>query len=267
MHSKLLPTSFIEKSLTGNRRRIRAENSAPGQMTADRKSKIEEHRVAFFAKLRPFRALQQVYTPGAVRMLAAESAARDETATAPAAEEVCLWLPSQLPEHERKNGCERSLPIMEAKLQESQCRDALVGIRLKLHAKGHLIAFRNENVTGQVRVTRSRSLIDHLGVRVDALARKYTDALAAMHVLRGADYAPQLRKLEKADLRLEGEGDPNETEAAKSDRSAAKKLRKIGGRPARDAPTGATPVLAWIWSAPGALDDGEKHLHECEYSS
>ncbi|KAJ6450350.1 hypothetical protein C8R47DRAFT_1329898 [Mycena vitilis] len=171
-------TAFLTAGLQleDAQRRIKAETSAPGQMTADRASKIEEHRVAFFAKLRPFRALQQVYTPGA-----------------------------------------------------------------KLHAKGHLITFRNANVMGQVRATRSRSLIEHLGVRVDTLARKYTDARAAMHVLRGAHYAPQLRKLEKGDLRIEGEGEANESDAAKSDRSAAKKLRNIGGRPAREAPTGTTP--------------------------
>ncbi|KAJ6489350.1 hypothetical protein C8R47DRAFT_1071693 [Mycena vitilis] len=257
-------TAFLTAGLQleETQRRIRAETAAPGQMTADRQSKIEEQRMAFFAKLRPFRALQEVYTPGAVRMLAAESAQRLDDTPAPAAERVSLWLPSQLPERERKDGCQGNLPAMEAQLRESQCRDALVGIRLKLHAKGHLIAFRNANVMGQVRVTRSRSLIDHLGVRVDTLARKYTEARAALQVLKGTDYAPQLRKLDKADLRIEGEGEANESQAATSDRNASKKLRNIGGRPAREAPSGTTPVLSWIWSAPGALDDKEKDLHE-----
>ncbi|KAJ6515153.1 hypothetical protein C8R47DRAFT_961598 [Mycena vitilis] len=261
-------TAFLTAGLQleDAQRRIKAETSAPGQMTADRASKIEEHRVAFFAKLRPFRALQQVYTPGAVRILAAVGQARDSSTPAPAAENVALYLPSQLPEAERKAGCQGNLPEMEARLRKSQCRDALIGIHQKLHAKGHLITFRNANVMGQVRATRSRSLIEHLGVRVDTLARKYTDARAAMHVLRGAHYAPQLRKLEKGDLRIEGEGEANESDAAKSDRSAAKKLRNIGGRPAREAPTGTTPVLSWIWTAPGALDSAEKDLHEFEWS-
>ncbi|KAJ6449815.1 hypothetical protein C8R47DRAFT_999092 [Mycena vitilis] len=256
-------TEARDISLTDlRRRRIKAETAAPGQMTADRQGKIEEHRVAFFSKLRPFRALQEVYTPGAGRMIAAQNEKRAADTPAPAAENVLLWLPSQLPTNERKNGCHGELPTMEAKLRESQCRDSLARIRLTLHSKEHLIVFRNANVMGQVRVTRSRSLIDHLGVRVDALARKYTDAREALHVLRGADYAPHLRKLEKVDLRIEGEGDANESAAATSDRTAAKKLRKIGGRPAREAPTGKTPVLSWIWTAPGALDDKEKELHE-----
>ncbi|KAJ6464311.1 hypothetical protein C8R47DRAFT_992066 [Mycena vitilis] len=261
-------TAFLTAGLQleDAQRRIKAETAAPGMMTADRQSKIEEHRLAFFSKLRPFRGLQEVYTPGAVRMLSAAGDARDNAgdnaAPAPAAENVPLYLPSQLSAHEHKWGCHGNLAEMEARLRESQCRDALAGIRVKLHAKGHLIAFRNANVTGQVRSTRSRSLIDHLGVRVDALARKYTEARAAMLILRGADYVPELRKLEKVDLRLDGDGDANESAAATSDRNAAKKLRKIGGRPAREAPTGTTPVLSWIWTAPGALDNQEEALHE-----
>lgn len=247
------------------RRRIKAETAARGQApTADRQSKVEEHRVAFFAKLRPFRALQEVYTPGAVRMLVADAEACAEDALAPNAEHVQLYLPSALPATERANGCRGNLPEMEAKLRESQCRDALSAIRVALHSKQHLISFRNANVTGQARLTRSRSIIDVIGLRVEGLVRKYTDARKALDVLKGEDYAPHLRKLEKRDLRLEGEGEVGESAAAKSDRVAAKKLRNIGGRPARDGGSEKSTTLSWIWTAGGALDDREQDLHECE---
>jgi hypothetical protein len=246
------------------RRRIKAETAAAERLTADRQSQVEEHRLAFFAKLRPFRALQQVYTPGATRMLAADAEGRNADAPAPAAEHVRLWLPSELPAHERANGCQGNVAEMEAQLRESQCRDALSNIRLKLHSKQHLIAFRNENLGGQVKQTRSRTLVNHLGMRVDIHARKYTDTHQALIILKGPDYSPQLKKLEKADLRLEAEAGVNETAAETSDRNAAKTLRKIGGRPSWEAVKTKTPTLSWIWTAGGALDDTEQDLHECK---
>jgi hypothetical protein len=175
-----------------------------------------------------------------------------------------------LPQHERENGCQGRLPEMEAQLRESQCRDALSAIRISLHSKQHLITFRNANITGQIRVTRARTLTDHIGVRIDALAQKYNNARDAVLALKGDDHGRHLRKLEKNDLRLVGEGEAGESAAARSDRTASKKMRKIGGRPARDATTEATsdkpPVWSWIWSAYGALDDREEELHECECS-
>ncbi|KAJ7770735.1 hypothetical protein B0H16DRAFT_1306944 [Mycena metata] len=244
---------------------VSAGIAAKTQLTADRQSKVEEHRIAFFAKLRPFRGLQEVYTPGAIRMLAKDAEARaaaatDTTVPAPAAENIHLWLPSELPAGERTDGCKGNLVEMEARLRESQCTDSLSAIRLALHSKRHLINFRHGNIGGQMRMTRSHSLVDQLGIRVDALANKYRQAREALLVLRGQGYAPHLRKLEKADLRLEGEEGENDTEADRSDRSAARKLRGIGGRPVRE--VGKSTVLSWIWTAKGALDSEEEELHE-----
>ncbi|KAJ6456322.1 hypothetical protein C8R47DRAFT_1227861 [Mycena vitilis] len=151
---------------------------------------------------------------------------------------------------------------MEAQLRESQCGDALSSIRLKLHSKSYLISFRHENIMGQIRVMRARSLVDHIGIRVDALARKYRDARTALLALRGAGYAPHLRPLEDHHLRLEGDVAENETAADKSDRTASEKLRGIGGRPSRDALSESNRPLSWIWTAPGALDDREQELHK-----
>ncbi|KAJ7022137.1 hypothetical protein C8F04DRAFT_971879, partial [Mycena alexandri] len=171
-----------------------------------------------------------------------------------------LWLPSELPQEERASGCKGNLVEMEARLRESQSTDSLSAIRLALHSKRHLISFCHGNIGGQVRMTRSHSIVDQLGIRVDALAAKYNDARRALLVLRGEGYAPHLRKLEKEDLRLEGEGGEHDTEADRSDRAAAKKLGSIGGRPLRE--VGKTSVLSWIWTARGALDSEEEDLHE-----
>ncbi|KAJ7040856.1 hypothetical protein C8F04DRAFT_948131, partial [Mycena alexandri] len=241
--------------LENTQRRIKAGIAATTHLTTDCAIKVEEHRLAFFAKLRPFRTLQEVYMPGAAHMLARDAEAHADDAPAPAAERVRLWLPSGLPDGERASGCQRNLPEMEARLRESQCTDALSAIRLALHSKRHLLTFRHDNIGGQIRQTRSHSIVDQLSIRIDALAAKYTEARAALSALKAEEYAPHLKKLVKADLRLEAEGKENDTEADRSDRAGARKLGKIGGRPLRE--VGKSSVLFWIWTARGALDDNE----------
>ncbi|KAJ7444055.1 hypothetical protein B0H11DRAFT_1931229 [Mycena galericulata] len=252
-------TAFLAAGLQleDSQRRIRAELAA-GTITADREGKTNEHRIAFLAKLRKFRELQRVYTPGAIRAVLVEEAQRDQDLPPVKAEEIRLYLPSQLPEAERLNGCQRGVPEMEARLREAQCTDALVQIRARLYAKGHLITFRNENLTGQVQTTRSQTLIAHVGARVAATQRKYNDAREALLTLRGSDYAPHLKKINNSDLTLDGEEREN-------DAQARDKLARIAvgshGHPARNAPA-KNKVLSWIWTARGALDDNEKELHE-----
>ncbi|KAJ7437065.1 hypothetical protein B0H11DRAFT_2255628 [Mycena galericulata] len=238
-------------------RRIKTEITG-ATMTADRESKVNEHRLSFMVKLRRFRDLQRVYTPGAIRALLAEEAARDEDAALPKAEHVRLYLPSELSEAERLNGCQRGIPEMEARLREAQCSDALGDIRAQLHAKSHLISFKNENVTGQIQSTRSQSLIAQVGARVNGNQQKYTQARRALLRLKGDGYAPHFKKLRASDLTLDGEEKEN-------DATARAKLARIGsskqGRVARNGPS-QNKVLSWIWTARGPIGLEEQDLHE-----
>jgi hypothetical protein len=255
------------------RRRIKAELAA-GHVTADRESQINEHRVAFLAKLRNFRELQAVYTPAAVRLIQAEEAARDPELPSLSPEHIRLWLPSELPAEERTgSGCQRNVAAMEATMREGQCSNALVAIRGRLHSKRFLINFRTKNLTGQKKTTRAHTIIAQLGERVEVAAHKYRDARTALTSLNGAEYAPHLKILKASDITLEGEDDRDPGAAAQSDRAAVKKLARIGGgthgQPLRnDASAHKPPGVSWIWLAQGgALDRSDEEMHECEYMS
>ncbi|KAJ7694498.1 hypothetical protein B0H16DRAFT_1485647 [Mycena metata] len=262
-------TAFLVAGLQleETQRRIKAQ-LALHTLTADHESKIHEYRIAFMAKLRKFRDLQVVYTPGAVRALAAEEARRDPELPAPHPEHIRLSLPSELTAAERNGaGCQRNVAAMEATLREGQCTNALVVIRNLLHCKRYLITFRNENLGSQKKTTRSQTIMGQLTERVDVDARKYRDARAALTRLKGAAYAPELRELKAADLTLEDEEARDPGQAARSDREAVKRLTKIGGRthaqPLRNDASAQTPAgVSWIWISPGALDDSEEGLHE-----
>lgn len=247
--------------LTGPRRRIKAQISGLTIVTADRESKLQEQRLALQAKLRPFRVLQQIYTPAAVRAVEREERSRVPEALPVKAENIRLFLPSELTDTERAAGCQEGLAEMEAKLREAQCNDALVKLRAGLHAKRHVMYWKSSNITGQNGATRSQTLVGQINDRISATATKYREARRALLSLKGADYAPHLQPLKDADLTLDGD--------IKDDESAAKKKLAMisagkGARTPRHLVGTSRTVMSWIWSASGALDATEDGLHECE---
>jgi hypothetical protein len=241
------------------RRRIIAEVKGTRLVAADHQGKIEERRTTFFKKLATFRRLQIVFMPGAQALLDAEEALRDQDTTPIAAEAVKLWMPHQVL---LQTGCVPGLRATEAKLRVAQCQNALVTLRTRLHAKRHFISYRNANITGQIQSTKAATLIGQIGERVDAAAAKYRQGWAALVELSGGpEHVPQFRALLDADVRLDGDW-------GESDGAARKKLTMIGAgrgaRAPRNQPGTSKAVMSWIWTAPGALDDAEKHLHACE---
>ncbi|KAJ7490188.1 hypothetical protein B0H11DRAFT_1719325 [Mycena galericulata] len=253
-------TAFLVAGLQleESQRRIKSEIAGHALVTADRESKIQERRLAFFAKYRKFQKLQEVYTPAAVRASEAAEAARDPDAPPIAAEKIQLFMPSALSAEEREHGCQRGIPAMEARLREAQCSDALIALRSHLHSKRHLISFRNKNVTGQVKATKSRTLIGAVGDKANAAANKYRQGRAALLKLKGPGHAPHFRELKDADLTLDGE-------EATSDTAARKKLAMLsagkGARTPRHIAGSSKRVLSWIWTAQGALESDEEELH------
>ncbi|KAJ7177592.1 hypothetical protein C8R46DRAFT_1212338 [Mycena filopes] len=241
-------------------RRIIADTGTTALMTADREGKLHDWRRALLAKIAKFRALQNVYMPGAAAAIAASEAARDADAPAPKAERIKLFMPSQMPASaDGLRGCVKGLLDMEAKLRVAQCNNSLVKLRARLHAKHHFIMFRNEHVTGQIQSTKARTLIGQIGERVEACAVKYRHARRSLITLSGEAHAARFRELRPEDVQLDG--DAGETDAA-----ARKKLAMIGAgrgaRAPRDAPGSSRRIMSWIWTAPGALDDEEARLHE-----
>ncbi|KAJ7778883.1 hypothetical protein B0H14DRAFT_3507857 [Mycena olivaceomarginata] len=173
-----------------------------GGQPATRGNAVDEHRLAFTAKLRKFHELQAVYTPAAVRMIQKEEVTARPHLPAPSAEHIRLWLPSELPAAERAgSGCQQNIVDMEAKLREGQAENALS----RLHSKRFLINFRNKNLTGQ-----RRRLVPTPSSPSLATASRYRRAstgmlVAALTSLRGWIMPSHLKILKASDLILKGE--------------------------------------------------------------
>ncbi|KAJ6463803.1 hypothetical protein C8R47DRAFT_1224959 [Mycena vitilis] len=253
-------TSFLTAGLQleESQRRIRSEAKGRSLLAADQSERVSEMRIAFFTKLAKFRKLQLVYMPAAVLELEAEEDARDPELPAPKAEDVKIYLPSGVRSATREGGCRTGLPDMEAKLREGQCRDSLRTLRTRLHAKRHLLDYRDDGgVAGQKAATRSYTLLGNIGERVDAVAVKYRRARLALIALRGRAACDGFKELTAADIQLD--------EEREIDARARRKLGEIGSkRHKRRGPalSSKEKYMSWIWTEGGGPGEDEKELHD-----
>ncbi|KAJ7458364.1 hypothetical protein B0H11DRAFT_1737877 [Mycena galericulata] len=236
-------------------RRIKAEVKGVTLVTADRSSQIQELRIAFLKKLKTFERLQLVFMPGVDALRQEAEDRRDPDVPAPKAEDIKLWMPSELTPEQRRSVCRRGLGNMEAKLREGQCTDALTNLRSRLHAQRHLITWRNANTVGQRGATRSATLIGRVGDRIARVSAKYRQARAALIALKGEDAMPQFKELRPEDVNVNIEEE--------SDATSRKKLGRLGSsKRSRNEPTMAKKSFSWIWTVGGGPGEDEASLHD-----
>ncbi|KAJ7816808.1 hypothetical protein B0H13DRAFT_1923357 [Mycena leptocephala] len=174
----------------------------------------------------------------------------------PKAEDIKLWLPSDLPAAVRRTACMRGIPEAEAKLRNAQCVDALDTLRSRLHTQKHLITWRDSGSVGQRAATRSATLIGRVGDRISRVAAKYRGARTALIALKGPAFAPQFKELKPGDMNVNAEEE--------SDALSRKKLGRLGStRRPRLEPSNARKTFSWIWTVGGGPGEDQEQLHEC----
>ncbi|KAJ7162526.1 hypothetical protein C8R43DRAFT_1086432 [Mycena crocata] len=199
-----------------------------------------------------------VYMAAAVRELEAEEDARDLELPAPQAEDIKLYLPSELKGPDRERGCRAGLAEMEAKLRQGQCDDAIDYVRNRLHAKRHLLLYRGPNVAGQKAGLRSNTLVERVGERVQVGAQKYRRAREALIALRGAEACGDYKVLSDDDIRLD--------EEQEIDAQARHRLGNIGSssRSAKrqgPALSSKEKRVSWLWTAGGGPGESDQ-MHD-----
>ncbi|KAJ7789264.1 hypothetical protein B0H14DRAFT_3503214 [Mycena olivaceomarginata] len=257
-------TAFLAAGIQieDTQRRIVSELAGMVLVTVDRDSKIQEWHHTLLTKITRFRALQMVYMPGAMDAITTAEEERDSDGPPPKPEHIKLWMLSEMVADGLDNmlhSCIMGMLNMEARLRVAQCENSPVGLHSRLHAKRFLIDDRNANITGQVTSTKARVLIAQIGEWVDAQAKWYQQGRAALVALKGSAAYPYLRVLAPGDVTLDGD-------SGDMDAAAYKKLAMIGAERGacapRNAPGTSKHVMSWIWTAPGAFDDEEEHLHD-----
>ncbi|KAJ7055666.1 hypothetical protein C8F01DRAFT_993960 [Mycena amicta] len=223
-------------------------------LTADRASQLDELRASFFKKLRTIEKLEEAFMPKVVELRAEEEELRDSDLPPPKAEDIKLWLPSDLSKPELSDPGMAKLGRIESMLRRGQCRDAIARLRGRIHAATHLSLFRRMHVIGQRHNTRQNTLWERIENKKQRDARKYRRAFRAMVWLEGPDFAPRFQDLKEEDL-------TNRTEEQESDAAARAKLGRAGARHVRTEPGLAKRAtrVSWIWFLGGDVDAGEVH--------
>ncbi|KAJ7446049.1 hypothetical protein FB451DRAFT_1292009 [Mycena latifolia] len=255
------PSSFVKAGLQveESQRRIKAEVKGGTLVTADWGSQIQEMRNSLLKKIRMFERLQQVFMPGVETLWEAAEEARDVEQPAPKAEDIKLWLPSELTPTQRRAVCRRGVAEVEAKLRHGQCTDSLNTVHSRLHAQCHLITWRNANSVGQRQTTWSATLIGRVGDLIGRVADKYRAARTALIRLKGESHAPEFKELLAEHLKVHA------AEANDSDAKSRAKLARLGtsSKQARNEPssTGKT-TFSWIWTVGGEPGEDESVVHD-----
>jgi hypothetical protein len=95
--------------------------------------------ISFLRKLKTFKTLQKTYMLGVEAIWDEAEDEHDPDEPPPKAEDIKLWMPSELEAPQRRTACRKGVAEIKAKVRHGQCEDALANLRSRLHAQRHLI--------------------------------------------------------------------------------------------------------------------------------
>ncbi|KAK7027809.1 CxC2 domain-containing protein [Favolaschia claudopus] len=219
-------------------------------------------RRSFFVKLGRFRKVQGLYMPEAADQLLEDEERRDPELMPPLAEDVKIYLPSELPGN-RREGCSEKLREREARLRRGVLTDSVAKLRRSLLAKRHLVDWR-EGAVGQRGTTRAATLVQRVDERIDGLTKAYKrsrDALVALVGLGDCEW----RELRAEDLRVEEELEDDTVARRRlglvGSQSRERRVSKAAGKRSKDKDK-RKHRMSWIWTSGGGPGQDEKELRD-----
>ncbi|TDL15288.1 hypothetical protein BD410DRAFT_732930, partial [Rickenella mellea] len=168
----------------------------------------QQKRHALKHRIDQWRRIQAVYMPGVSSSLQDRNPSLDGRTEAENAELSPLLLPSALQPSDRVAGCLPGLAEKEQRLRLAEAEDCIQQIRRLLHVKATLWQYKTVNVSGQRASTRTRSIIERFGVKVERHADRYRAARTALLALDPlGDWQTRLLVLLSGDIRGLGRED------------------------------------------------------------
>ncbi|TDL13652.1 hypothetical protein BD410DRAFT_817279 [Rickenella mellea] len=196
-------------------RRLRFDVASTGaSATSLQLTKLLERRNVLRRKIDAWMESHVVYLPCVTQLRL--DAAREQTVLEEA-EDIKLWLPSQIPPTSRGDG---TAVHLEWQLRLAQARDSLDDLRHNLHLRSFLAYDKYKNVRGIRPNTRSNGLITRANEKVKAAADTYSIARLALTSLGlgpdGATWENIVLPLRPVDIRPITEGLDGESEGQRS---------------------------------------------------
>ncbi|KAJ7599148.1 hypothetical protein C8J56DRAFT_1040026 [Mycena floridula] len=205
-------------------------------------------------------AKQEVFMPAGIKAVMDKEEKRDANALPPKAEDIKLWLPSDIPAIHCQSGCKEGIVKREKQLRQAQCSDAL---------SQHLIKFRNAHVVGQQDGMRSKGLIDTVSERVAFYAAKYHVACRALLALVDDESeCEEFHELSPDHIPLDEEVLKDAASMTKLALIGSRQIRVHSGATVREGSGSKKKKISWIWTysrrTGGDKDeeDNKVHIHE-----
>lgn len=246
----------MHKLNPGIRRRFLVKYPVVTRETCNLVLDIVDRRGVIRRRLQAIREIQAIYMPCVPQLIARQAqppaqsqgpSTRTNTARLLLAnaddqpERQNLFLPHQLSTDDL-DGCVQGLADAESRLRNGQLHSALDSLRVQLHIRSRLLAFKAKNSRHQRENQRSREKIDSCGLKIKQIARKYRTAREAKLALCGpGDWEREWRVLADRDIRGLSEMEP---QVDKDDQPLSRRRQITEGR----------RVLSWIWLT-AAWDD------------
>ncbi|KAL1715565.1 hypothetical protein EV715DRAFT_265868 [Schizophyllum commune] len=198
-----------------------------------------------------YRKYQRIYMPDLQTHL--ESLCKRIVDEKEDAENIQLYLPSELENRQRVALCAPGLADVEARLREGEAHEALEDVRRALRARTATNMFRNANVRGNTMATRARGTFDKISKRAHTAKLRYRHARNSLVLLRGHGvWEDTLRRLDDDDVRALNERALTKEE--KAERARARDLTEadfttVDGIPLAGvvARGEGSRTLSWIW--------------------
>lgn len=159
----------------------------------------------------------------------------DDDAPEPHAEDIPLYLPSQIPPARRRHVHQR-LFSYEFQLREAQAYEALDELRYNLRYRAYEWNFKKRNTVGQSAQTRAQNIIARVERNVRASATKYMATRKVLDTLGNlaqvkTNWRAILKPLVKEDIRHLSEKGDDESDGKKKN--------------------------SWIWVVQGVTNEGD----------
>lgn len=158
-----------------------------------------ERRLSLRKKIEAFRQLQLDHMPGVQRLLEEYSNLDDQDHEA---EDIPLFMPSDLAAAVRSLICDAKLIAVEDELREAQTSESLDDLRRALRARTFANKFKIKNVTGQRANTRAHEWQKTIDNQALTSKYRYRRARKALLALRGhGAWEATLKELKDEDVR------------------------------------------------------------------
>lgn len=222
----LCPLSVISYLfLTSYRQTLKSEVSGRRKQTLLQTTSLVERRTAILKRIRRFREIQRLHMPGFDAKSYTDSRPSHNPSKTDNAEDICLWLPSELNISNRRKYCPGGLSEVEDRLRYAEATDTLESLRHHLRTRSFTNRFKIANITGQIQNTRARGQQATIDDKVHMAELQYRRARRAVLDLRGhGEWERTLQVLNRLDVRA-----LNERELTQQEKDDIRRVRVRGG--------------------------------------